>query len=455
MEATMQKEAKQQQLKQSAQQPNRLTIGATTATTPTVATLTSTSAVETSTKVAGAKVSGAKVSEVKASGDKASVDKASVDKTVESKTSKAVIPSVFSATSDLQLLQQAITVVPCISPTMNCEQALVLFREHSEHECIVVVDELMRPIGLLMRNALFIKLSVPLMRDLFSHRPVTKLIDSHPLMVDIKTDLQHIVQLALSRTGSHLYDCVIVCDGAIVKGVLTMSSLLELSTALQNKLKQQQFNLVDSSQQTIKRIVDEVEQVHVTVQASEQKFEAMVDMTLEGKTMLNKLTQAVSLISSNAKQQQVQMEQLQHSAAMIRKVTSLVQELSEQSNLLAINATIEAARAGAHGRSFSVVATEMMNLANQTKQYAVQIKDDIEQIVHAINDTKQQSERGALFGEQSDRIIASAEVIFQELFKMVAQNKHELKQIDKQAALASEQAQQTMTELNKLLTLQH
>ncbi|MEK4251977.1 methyl-accepting chemotaxis protein [Paenibacillus sp. FSL W7-1287] len=351
------------------------------------------------------------------------------------------------------ILIQSVTSVPFISPSMNCERVLELFREQPEHECIVIVDEEQQPIGLVMRNALFIKLSLPLVRELYSQRPIIKLTDTNPLIVDVHTELYDIVKQALGRTGTHLYDCVIVCDGKRVQGVLTMSDLLKLSTALQNQSKEAQYHLISSSKRTIKRIVEEVEQVHAAVQVSEHKSETMVDMTLEGKNVLQKLTDTVAIISSNAKQQQSQMEQLQLGAATIQNVTKLVQELSEQSNLLAINASIEAARAGAHGRSFGVVASEMMNLASQTKRYAVQIKDTIEQIVTAIHDTKHLTERGAVFSIQSDEMITNAESIFQDLFKMVAQNKQELQHIDQQAQLANEQAQATMNELNKLSEL--
>ena len=376
---------------------------------------------------------------------------------LSSTTANATARSVqdaYTTNTDRDLLRQAITEVPLMTANISCEQALELFTQQPKHECAVVIDELRRPIGLLMRNALFVKLSVPLMRDLFSHRPVTRLVDANPLTVDLKADVQHIVQQALSRTGIHLYDCVIVCDGAVVKGVLTMSSLLHLSTALQNKLKQQQRTLIDSSQQSITTIVGEVEKVHKTVQASESKFAAMVDMTLAGKNMLSRLTEAMSSISNNAKGQQDLMEQLQRSATMIQKVSGLVQEISEQSNLLAINATIEAAHAGSYGRSFSVVATEMMNLANESKTYAVQIKEAIQQMVNGIENTRQHSQQGALLGKQSDELIVNAEKIFQELFNMVAQSKQELNQIDIQATLASEQAQMTMHELSKLMKLQ-
>ncbi|WP_051305508.1 methyl-accepting chemotaxis protein [Desulfogranum mediterraneum] len=72
------------------------------------------------------------------------------------------------------------------------------------------------------------------------------------------------------------------------------------------------------------------------------------------------------------------MNQLGESAARIGKVTETITEISEQTNLLALNATIEAARAGEAGKGFAVVANEIKELAKQTAEATVDIKNQIE-----------------------------------------------------------------------------
>ena len=82
---------------------------------------------------------------------------------------------------------------------------------------------------------------------------------------------------------------------------------------------------------------------------------------------------------------------LSHSAQKIGDVISLIQAIAEQTNLLALNATIEAARAGEQGRGFAVVASEVKELANQTSKATEEIGSQIQDIqgatqeaVHAI-----------------------------------------------------------------------
>lgn len=75
-----------------------------------------------------------------------------------------------------------------------------------------------------------------------------------------------------------------------------------------------------------------------------------------------------------------QMAKLGASANAISKVTETITEISEQTNLLALNATIEAARAGEAGKGFAVVANEIKELAKQTAEATLDIKEKIEDV---------------------------------------------------------------------------
>lgn len=369
---------------------------------------------------------------------------------IKEDTKVAVLSKIPDIQQVDQILRHVVTKAPHISPEMNCEQTLALFRQNPQHESAVLVDGLNRPIGLMMRNELFRKLSQRFSADLFSEKPIERLADKDPLIVDVKEEPQSIIEKALSREGDRLYDCVIVIDGQVVLGILTMSSLLELSNQLQRKLKEEQLYLIYSSQERIKRIMQEVIDVKLAASASEVKSEEMVDLTLEGKTMLQNLTDTLESLNTNAKQQQKQISELKGSADIIKKITTLVRDLADQSNLLAINATIEAARAGQHGKAFSVVAQEVMNLAGQTKQSALNIANSIDHMVHVVSDTVDITDRGIKIGLQSDKLITDTQSIFLTLFKMVAQNKADLKDIGEQANIANEQADKTVNELKRL-----
>ncbi|NOX33785.1 MAG: bacteriohemerythrin [Deltaproteobacteria bacterium] len=75
------------------------------------------------------------------------------------------------------------------------------------------------------------------------------------------------------------------------------------------------------------------------------------------------------------------------SARDINKVTEVITDIAEQTNLLALNATIEAARAGEAGKGFAVVASEIKGLASQTAEATLDIKDKIKGIQNSTDDT--------------------------------------------------------------------
>ena len=80
------------------------------------------------------------------------------------------------------------------------------------------------------------------------------------------------------------------------------------------------------------------------------------------------------------------MHKLSEAAQRIGDVISLINEIASQTNLLALNATIEAARAGDAGKGFSVVASEVKSLANQTAQATGEIGGQVTQIQEATRD---------------------------------------------------------------------
>ena len=112
-------------------------------------------------------------------------------------------------------------------------------------------------------------------------------------------------------------------------------------------------------------------------------------------------------------------------------------DLAEQSNLLALNASIEAAKAGEQGKGFAVVAVEMRNLAEQSKQATAQVRTILSDIQRATRAAVAVTEEGSRKAETSVQLANSSGENIRRLAEVIKESSLAAKQI---AALANQQS---------------
>ncbi|MGH8487069.1 MAG: methyl-accepting chemotaxis protein, partial [Pseudomonas sp.] len=100
----------------------------------------------------------------------------------------------------------------------------------------------------------------------------------------------------------------------------------------------------------------------------------------EGSQVLEKTIAAMHLLSGKISASSSNIETLNSKTVDIGQILEVIKSISEQTNLLALNAAIEAARAGEAGRGFAVVADEVRNLAHRTQDSAQQVQKMIEEL---------------------------------------------------------------------------
>lgn len=89
------------------------------------------------------------------------------------------------------------------------------------------------------------------------------------------------------------------------------------------------------------------------------------------------------------------LERLSHEAEQVKQVLSVISDIAEQTNLLALNAAIEAARAGEHGRGFAVVADEVRKLAERTQKSLAESNSTVSIIVQSVSDATDMMSKSA------------------------------------------------------------
>jgi methyl-accepting chemotaxis protein len=101
---------------------------------------------------------------------------------------------------------------------------------------------------------------------------------------------------------------------------------------------------------------------------------------------LNLMSSEVNSFVESETELSNELSDLKHNADDVKNVLTVIKDIAEQTNLLALNAAIEAARAGEHGRGFAVVADEVRKLAERTQKSLTEIDMSVSTIVQSIND---------------------------------------------------------------------
>ncbi|WP_233078462.1 methyl-accepting chemotaxis protein [Rheinheimera soli] len=160
----------------------------------------------------------------------------------------------------------------------------------------------------------------------------------------------------------------------------------------------QTLTMVESMNQSV---LDEVQSANLAAEAANHSNQ----IAKQGQQTVASTVQNIEQLAVHLQQASATIAQLEQDSNQVGAVLEVIKGIAEQTNLLALNAAIEAARAGEQGRGFAVVADEVRTLASRTQKSTEQIQRTIEQLQSAAREAVQKMK---LSSEQANLSVQSA-----------------------------------------------
>jgi methyl-accepting chemotaxis protein len=209
------------------------------------------------------------------------------------------------------------------------------------------------------------------------------------------------------------------------------------STTEQVAGAQEQGSAVAETVSTVEEIVQMSEEAAGRARAVSESARHAEEVGRNGRRAVDEAITSMSTVREQVESIASRILALAEQAQAIGDIITTVNDISEQTHMLALNASIEASRAGEHGRGFAVVAAEVKALADQSKKATTQVRQILGQIQKATQGAVMTTEEGTKSVASATRVVTQAGTHIQTLSELLAQASLTAAQI---SASASQQA---------------
>ncbi|MDC5819910.1 methyl-accepting chemotaxis protein [Vibrio europaeus] len=227
-----------------------------------------------------------------------------------------------------------------------------------------------------------------------------------------------------------------------------LTEVMTLSMSETKESAQEEFNEIDQLATAMSEMSSTVQTVADHAQNASSLTENASGQAATGQRFVQDTVVKISELSQDISASAQAVNQVEESVDSIGSVVGTIQGISEQTNLLALNAAIEAARAGEAGRGFAVVADEVRNLAQRTQQATVEIQEMITQLQSSANSAVELMEKSVVEAAEGVELVTNAG---SELDGIVGQV-NQINDMNFQIATAAGQQSSVAGEMNQNLT---
>ncbi|MDE1240788.1 methyl-accepting chemotaxis protein [Vibrio aestuarianus] len=262
---------------------------------------------------------------------------------------------------------------------------------------VIFVVLLLAAAKIMLRQTQYLSDSIKLMasRDL-----------STPINMECKDEYGDVAR-ELDKTRRQLQDVIRVQ----IESSQELAALTEVMTISMSETKesaQEEFNEIDQLATAMSEMTSTVQTVAEHAQTASSLTEEASGQAQTGQHFVKGTITKMSELSQDISASAQAVNQVEERVVAIGSVVGTIQSISEQTNLLALNAAIEAARAGEAGRGFAVVADEVRNLAQRTQQATIEIQEMISQLQSSANSAVDLMEKSVVEAAEGVELVTNA-----------------------------------------------
>ncbi|MDP3396015.1 MAG: Cache 3/Cache 2 fusion domain-containing protein [Methanoregula sp.] len=233
---------------------------------------------------------------------------------------------------------------------------------------------------------------------------------------------------ALNTIGIELQRLMKLINEELYEGVSVLSSasseILTVTTQLATASSQTASTVNDTSD-TVEGVRKKTDIVILKSKSVSEKAMKAITVSGEGQKSVQEILDGMNHIQRQMDTIGMSVIKLSEQSQAIGEIIATVTDISEQSNLLAVNASIEAAKAGDFGRGFAVVAHEIHNLAEQSKQATANIRTILTDIQRGVSSTVVSTEQGTRSVADAVRLTRDAREAIEVLTRSIADSSRE------------------------------